>query len=214
LCTLLTMVNLYLSSFVTLFVIVDPVSLLPLFLSLTQNMTKKEVNASISLACGVATILLLFFSVGGEILLKSLGISRAAFEAAGGFLLLIAAIQMVVAQRPQMASMTGQENKEAENKKDIAVFPLAIPLIAGPGSLITVVLLADKEPSHSIIHHIILAGIILAVIVVTYLFLRGAPYIQKILGVTGSNVLTRVFGIILAALAAQFIFNGVKATFF
>ncbi|HUX79196.1 MAG TPA: MarC family protein [Alphaproteobacteria bacterium] len=208
------MLNIYISAFVTLFVIVDPLSLLPLFLSLTQNMTKKETNSAITLACCVSAILLLVFSIGGEIILKTLGISRAAFQAAGGFLLLIAAIEMVIAQRPQMSSTTAKENEANEGQKDIAVFPLAIPLIAGPGSLITVVLLAGQEHLPSIFHHIILAGIIVTVIAITYLFLRGAPYIQKILGMTASNVLTRVFGIILAALAAQFIFNGIKQAFF
>lgn len=207
------MFNSYLNSFVSLFVIIDPVALVPVFMSLTQRMTTQERNKSANKACWISFILLLVFAFGGEILLKLMGISEAAFQIAGGFLLMIAAVEMVVAHHTGMTSTTPNEEKEASTGKDITVFPLAIPLISGPGALTTVVLLM-QENEESMMHQVILVGIILVVILITFAFLRSATMIQKFLGVTGSNVITRVFGIILTALATQFIITGIKTAFF
>ena len=207
------MLNSYLNAFISLFVIIDPVALVPMFMSLTQRMTMKDRNKSATMACFISAILLLVFAFGGEALLKLMGISEAAFQIAGGFLLMIAAVEMVVAHHTGMTSTTPLEDKEANLSRDISVFPLAIPLISGPGALTTVVLLAQEGES-SFVHQLFLVGIILLVIALTYLFLKAAPYIQKILGVTGSNVITRVFGIILTALATQFIIVGVRKAFF
>ncbi len=207
------MLNSYLNAFVSLFVIIDPVALVPMFMSLTQRMTTKDRHKSAYMACLISTILLLAFAFGGELLLKLMGISQAAFEIAGGFLLMIAAVEMVIAHHTGMTSTTPPEEKEASLSRDITVFPLAIPLISGPGALTTVILVAQEGES-SVVHQLVLVGIILAVIGITYLFLKAAPLIQKILGVTGSNVVTRVFGIILTALATQFIISGIKKAFF
>jgi multiple antibiotic resistance protein len=207
------MMNSYLNAFVSLFVIIDPVALVPVFMSLTGRMTTHDRNKSASRACWISFILLLVFAFAGEILLKLMGISEAAFQIAGGFLLMIAAVEMVVAHHTGMTSTTPGEEKEATSGKDITVFPLAIPLISGPGALTTVVLLMQEgEPSY--IHQAILVGIILFVMLITFVFLRSASFIQRILGVTGSNVITRVFGIILTALATQFIISGIKTAFF
>jgi multiple antibiotic resistance protein len=207
------MINFYLNAFVSLLVIIDPVALVPVFMSLTQRMSAPERNKNASRACWISFILLLLFAFAGEVLLKLMGISEAAFQIAGGFLLMIAAVEMVVAHHTGMTSTTPVEEKEASTGKDITVFPLAIPLISGPGALTTVVLLMQEgEPSY--VHQAILVGIILLVIMITYIFLRSASFIQKILGVTGSNVITRVFGIILTALATQFIISGIQSAFF
>lgn len=207
------MLNSYLNAFVSLLVIIDPVALVPVFMSLTQRMTSHERNKSASKACWISFILLLVFAFAGEVLLKLMGISEAAFQIAGGFLLLIAAVEMVVAHHTGMTSTTPGEEKEATSGRDITVFPLAIPLISGPGALTTVVLLM-QEGETSIMHQAILVGIILVIIAITYGFLRSATLIQKLLGITGSNVITRVFGIILTALATQFIITGIKSAFF
>lgn len=207
------MLNSYLNAFVSLIVIVDPVALVPVFMSLTQRMPANERNKNASRACWISFILLLVFAFAGEILLKLMGISEAAFQIAGGFLLMIAAVEMVIAHHTGMTSTTPGEEKEAIKGKDITVFPLAIPLISGPGALTTVVLLM-QEGEKSYQHQAILVGIILLVMIITYIFLRSATIIQKILGVTGSNVITRVFGIILTALATQFIISGIKTAFF
>lgn len=205
--------NIYLNAFVSLLVIIDPVALVPVFIGLTQRMTLQDRKKMAKKSCWISVILLLVFAFVGELLLSLMGITEAAFQIAGGFLLMIAAVEMVVAHHSGMTSTTPGEEQEASSGRDITVFPLAIPLIAGPGALTTVVLVMQEgEPSW--IHQIILVGIIIIVIAITYLFLRSATFIQKALGVTGSNVITRVFGIILTALATQFIISGIKSAFF
>jgi multiple antibiotic resistance protein len=126
---------------------------------------------------------------------------------------MIAAVEMVIAQHTGMTSTTAPEEREANISRDITVFPLAIPLISGPGALATVVLVM-QEGEESYLHQLIIVGIVLVVMGITFLSLRAATFIQKILGVTGSNVITRVFGIILTALATQFIITGIKRAFF
>jgi len=207
------MLNSYLNAFISLFVIIDPIALVPMFMTLTHKMTSSDRNRSAYMACFISAIVLIVFAFGGDFLLKLMGISEAAFQIAGGFLLMIAAVEMVVAHHTGMTSTTLPEEKEAIMSRDITVFPLAIPLISGPGALTTVVLLAQEGES-SVRHEIILVGIVLIVIGTTYLCLKAAPFIQKFLGVTGSNVVTRVFGIILTALATQFILTGIKKAFF
>ncbi|MBY0502069.1 MAG: MarC family protein [Alphaproteobacteria bacterium] len=207
------MINSYLNAFVSLLVVIDPVALVPIFMSLTHRLSLIERNKVAYRACWISVILLLIFAFMGEVLLKLMGISDAAFQIAGGFLLMIAAIEMVVAHHTGMTSTTPHEEKEATLSRDITVFPLAIPLISGPGALTTVVLLM-QEGEDSLTHQLILIGIVLLVIIITFFFLKMAPFIQKLLGVTGSNVITRVFGIILTALATQFIITGIKSAFF
>jgi multiple antibiotic resistance protein len=207
------MLHTYLNAFVTLFVIIDPVALVPIFMGLTQRMTTHERNKSAGKACWISAILLVIFAIGGEWLLGLMGISEAAFQIAGGFLLMIASVEMVVAHHTGMTSTTPPEQKEASFSRDITVFPLAIPLISGPGALTTVILFM-QEAENSLLDQFILVGIVIIVIGMTFVFLKIAPHIQKLLGVTGSNVVTRVFGIILTALATQFIITGVKSAFF
>lgn len=207
------MLNTALNAFVTLFVIIDPVALVPIFMGLAHRMTVHERNHSAKKACWISAILLLLFAFGGEILLTRLGISQAAFQIAGGFLLMIASVEMVVAHHTGMTSTTPHEEREASSSGDITVFPLAIPLISGPGALTSVILFM-KEAEDSLLQQCILVGVVLIVVAITYVFLKFAPYLQKVLGVTGSNVVTRVFGIILTALATQFIITGVKSAFF
>lgn len=202
-----------LNAFVTLFVIIDPVALVPLFMGLTHRLTTCERHKVAYKACWISLILLLLFAFGGEWLLTLMGISDAAFQIAGGFLLMIASVEMVVGHHTGMTSTTPHEEKEASSGRDITVFPLAIPLISGPGALTTVILFT-KEAENSVLQQGILVGIIAVVVGITFVFLRAAPHVQKLLGVTGSNVVTRVFGIILTALATQFIITGVKSAFF
>lgn len=207
------MIHTYLNAFITLFVIIDPVALVPIFMGLTHRMTSSERNKAAYKACWISAILLVIFAFGGEGLLDLMGITGAAFQIAGGFLLMIASIEMVVANHTGMTSTTPHEQKEANFGRDITVFPLAIPLISGPGALTTVILFV-KEAENSWVDQFVLVGIVSVVIGITYGFLRIAPHIQKLLGVTGSNVVTRVFGIILTALATQFIITGIKSAFF
>ena len=207
------MLHIYFDTFISLFVVINPVAIILLFIELTQKFTANERKKIASKACLISAILLIFFSFIGDWLLKLMGISDAAFQIAGGFLLLITAIEMVAANHTGMTMTTPSEEKEVRTSRDIAVFPLAIPLIAGPGALMTVILFM-KEAESYFFQQLIVIGIILTVIGLTYLFLRAAALIQKVIGITGSNVVTRVFGIILMALATQFILSGIKNALF
>jgi multiple antibiotic resistance protein len=159
----------------------------------------------------IATILLLTFAFIGDKLLDTMGISEPAFRIAGGFLLLLAAIEMVIAKTSGIRSTTGDEQAEAAQREDISVFPLAIPLIAGPGGMTSVVVLMRQAEGISFLAEIGVIIILIVVLLITYLSLLVSDRIVKILGVTGTNVLTRVFGIILAALAIQNIIIGVTS---
>lgn len=188
-------------------VVIDPLAAVPMFLLLTRNETLVQRRQTAFRACLVAVIVLILFAFFGEKLLNLLTISTPALQIAGGLLLLIAAIEMVVATHTGLTSVTPSETQESVSKHDISVFPLAIPLIAGPGALTAVVMKIRETPHDFVLQGGVLLMIVL-VIGITYACLYMADGLIKILGVTGTNVLARVFGIILAALAVQFMLNG------
>jgi multiple antibiotic resistance protein len=197
-------------AFVTLLVIIDPVAVVPMFVALTRNETTAYKYRTALKSTVIAAILLLIFAFIGDKLLDAMSISEPAFRIAGGFLLLLAAIEMVVARPSGIRSTTGVETAEAAHREDISVFPLAIPLIAGPGALTSIVVLMRQAEG---LGYQAQGGVLIILIVVlsiTYLSLLGGERLLKLLGVTGTNVLTRVFGIILSALAIQNIINGIN----
>jgi multiple antibiotic resistance protein len=190
-----------------LFVIIDPPGLIPVFLGLTQHQSLAYKRLIAFKACAVAFIVLMIFTFLGDVILDKLRISEPAFRIAGGLLLLLTSIDMVVAHHLGFSAPTADEEAEARNRSDISVFPLGIPLIAGPGGMVSVIMLMRKiEGNHWLELNIVVA--ISLVIIVTYLCLLFATPISRLIGTTGANVLTRIFGIILAALAIQFIING------
>jgi multiple antibiotic resistance protein len=196
-------------SFVTLLVIVDPIGTAALFTGLTQGWTESERRGSAKLGVAVAAILLLAFAFGGEALMRALGISLSALRIAGGILLFLLATDMVLARPSGVRGITLGERAEAAQREDVAVFPLAFPLISGPGALTSVVLLMGAAHSWTDI-----AGVVVSIIVVlglTLIALLWATRIGKLLGVTGTNVIGRVLGVVLAALAAQFVLDGIAA---
>lgn len=193
---------------VTLFVIIDPFAIVPMFVGLTRNDTIASKRRTALKATVIAMILLLSFAFVGDKLLDALSISEPAFRIAGGFLLLLAAIDMVVAKTSGIRSTTGDEAEEAIHRDDISVFPLAIPLLAGPGALTSVVVLMRQAEAISVSTQVGLILILMFVLFFTYACMLLSEQMLKILGVTGTNVLSRVFGIILAALAVQYIING------
>jgi multiple antibiotic resistance protein len=155
----------------------------------------------------IAAGILFVFAFGGDFLLRTLGIGFPAFRIAGGILLLLLAIEMVFARASGIRATTRPEQEEASHKDDISVFPLAIPLIAGPGTLTSVLLLmgrAGGDPWREAAVLAMLAGVLMT----TLLVLLTAGPLSRLLGVTGINVITRVLGILLAALACQFIIDG------
>lgn len=191
------------TSFVTLFVIVDPIGLTPLFAAMTQDMKIKLQRQIATRAIIVAFFILVAFALFGDAILSFAGISMPAFRIAGGILLFITALDMLFERRTKRRE--GQ--KDEELRDDTSVFPLAIPLIAGPGSIATVILLAgNTNVENSLIWTF---GVIAAVLSSVFAMFLTAPLIQRALGKTGINVTTRLLGMLLAALAVQFVMDGI-----
>lgn len=196
-----------LKAFVTFLTVIDPVGLVPLVLGLTGANTPGERRAIIVRATFIASVVITFFGVFGRWLFDNLGISLMAFDIAGGALLFLVSIDMVFG-RPSGARETEREEREARTRDDVSVFPLAIPLIAGPGTLASVILLvstAGGEPAR--------IGIVAGAGALTMLLALGAmlmsTLIERRVGTTGILVLSRILGMLLAALAVQFILNGI-----
>jgi multiple antibiotic resistance protein len=200
-----------LNTFVVLFIVIDPIGLAPMFLALSSGATpayqhKMALNGTL-LASGM---LLVFYFVG-DTLLVALGIGIPAFRIAGGVLLFLLAIDMVFARQSGLRSTTIREQREAETKQDISVFPLAFPLIAGPGALTTVLLMSSTaKGAFAFTGTLVVLLIVLGFTLVSLLY---AARILRFLGETGANVISRLFGLVLAALAVQFILDGVRASF-
>ncbi|NNM74600.1 MarC family protein [Enterovirga aerilata] len=204
------MSNFALSVLVTLVVTVEPLGTALLFLGLTPGMGMDERRAIALRAVAIATAVLLVFALGGAQLLELLQISTAAFQIAGGLLLLLASIDLIFAHRTGLSSITTDETREAAATHDIAVFPLAIPLIAGPGAMTAVILLMQRASGTAEMSLVL--GLLLVVMIATALTLLLAPRLVQLLGITGVNVVARVSGILLAALAMQFVLDGLRAS--
>jgi multiple antibiotic resistance protein len=198
------------TTLVTLMVTLDPPALAPIFLALTRGMTASEQRQVALRACIIAFGIMAFFGFAGEIVLRALGISLPAFRIAGGLLLFWIAFEMVFELRGARKIRTAEEAVTLDHIKNVAAFPLAIPLMAGPGAITAMILLAGRA-SGDIASQAILVGITALVIVSCLLVFLMATPIARLLGVTGNVVLTRLLGVILAALAVQFIIDGIKA---
>lgn len=198
-------------AFITFFVIIDPVGIGPMFVALTLGEDEAHRRRLAVRGTMIATAVLFVFAFVGEYLFRALGITLAAFSIAGGALLFLLAIDMVLARRTGLRSTTLSEDREAGQKEDISVFPLAIPLIAGPGALTSVLLLMTRTAHEPLLQAAVL-GVLLLVMGLTLALLILASRVTTYLGVTGTNVISRVLGIILAALAVQLIVDGIAAT--
>lgn len=202
------MTDLVLSTFIAFFVTIDPIGLGPMFAGLTAGMDARHRRRTAVKGVLIGTGLLFGFAFIGELLLTSLGIGVGAFRIAGGILLLLVAIDMVFARESGLRTATAEEKEEATHKADISVFPLAIPLIAGPGAMTSVVLLMGRADGDLMMQATVLA-VLSGVLLATLFVLVFAGEVSKLLGVTGINVINRVLGILLTALACQFIIDGV-----
>ncbi len=200
------------TAFVTLFVIVDPVGNVPFFVALTPHATAEERMRIALRANLVAAALLVIFGFAGHWILQGLGIGLPAFRIGGGILLLLLAIEMVFARQSGLRATTSGEDEEAAHRLDVAVFPLAVPLIAGPGALASILLLMG-DAAGSLVQRGVLVAVLGAVFVANFATLVLGTRILARIGVTGINVLTRVFGVVLTALAVQFVIDGAKAAF-
>jgi multiple antibiotic resistance protein len=199
-------------NFITLMVVLDPVGTSAVFAALTPDMDARQRRYTAEKATMLSTLILVVFAFLGAKLLAAMGVSLAAFRIAGGLMLFFLAIDMVFARPSGFRSSTAAENRETEERHDITVFPLAFPLIAGPGAMTTVVLLMGRANGNPLQVMSVLA-VLLTVLVIVLVLLYTASAVRKILGVTGSNVITRVLGIILAALAVQFVLDGLIEVF-
>ncbi len=194
------------TAFATLFVVIDPPGLVPLFIALTTGMDAGKRAAMARRACIIATLLLLMFGLAGETVLGFIGISMPAFRIAGGILLFLTALDMLFERRTQR-----REGQHADPDHDPSVFPLATPLIAGPGAIATMILLVGQSgPGWGGTAAVM--GLLLVMMLATYLFLLASPPLERLLGRTGTIVITRLLGMLLAALSVQFVIDGVRGT--
>jgi MarC family membrane protein len=191
------------TSFVTLLVVIDPFGLTPMFVALTQGMQPARRRAIAIRSCLTAALLLAVFAAFGETVLGFVGISMPAFRVAGGALLFLTALDMLFERRSKR-----REDKTEDETPDPSVFPLAIPLIAGPGSIASIILLAGQNPEFDGLALVI--GVMLAVMAVVLALFLSAGLIERLLGKTGINVVTRLLGMLLAALSVQFVLDGLR----
>jgi multiple antibiotic resistance protein len=200
------------SAVVTFFVIIDPIGNVPIFMGLTADRKPAERRDAAIRAISVAAVTLVLFGVLGNYILEYLGIGLPALRIAGGILLLLLAVDMVLARQSGLRSTTEPEDAEAHRRDDVAVFPLAIPLIAGPGAMTSVLLLLGKV-GHDWLGMALILGVMLGVLFLNLVAFLSASWLMGRLGLTGVNVIGRVLGIILAALAVQYILDGLVASF-
>ena len=200
----------FLDFFIIFFVVVDPIGLAPIFAGLAHGGSGRYKRTMAWRGTAIAAVILCVFAIVGDSLLRVLGIGVPAFQIAGGLLLFLLAIEMVFARQTGIRSTTERERLESEAKKDISVFPLAVPLIAGPGAL-TTVLLTVGDHGDDITVVVVVLCVVLLVLFITLAALLFAVRITKLIGETGANVVSRVLGIVLAALAVQFVLDGLRA---
>lgn len=195
------------AAFTTMFIIIDPPGLAPVFIALTQGMTAIQRRTIAIRACLVSAGLMLLFLLLGEAVLGFIGISMDAFRIAGGILLFLTALEMLFQKRQARREGNASEG-QAEHHDDPSVFPLALPLIVGPGAITTIILLAGQ--AEGVADFTAIAGVLLAVLLIVLIAFLAAPAIERGLGKTGLNIVTRVLGMLLAALAVQFVLDGLR----
>ncbi len=205
------MMELFLSAFVTLFVVIDPPGCAPIYAGLTSEATRAQARAMAFRATFIATIILLIFALFGEQLLAGLHIDLDSFRIAGGIMLFLIALDMVFEKRTERREARAEKIKATPEIEDVSVFPMAMPMIAGPGSIATIMLLMSR--SEGTPQTLVVLGALAAVLLLTLLALVAAGPLMKLLGKRSEAVITRLLGVLLAALAAQYVIDGLKASF-
>ena len=204
------MTELFISAFVTLFVVIDPVGVAPIFGGLTSGASAAQARAMAIRASLISAVILLLFAVLGQPLLGALGIGLDSFRIAGGIMLFLIALEMVFEKRTQRREQRAEKLREA-HVEDVSVFPLAIPMIAGPGAIATVMLLMARARDGG--ETLVVLGALALVLALTAAALLAARPMMRLLGVRAEAVVTRLLGVILAALAAQYVVDGLKSAF-
>ncbi|MBV0911664.1 MarC family protein [Anianabacter salinae] len=197
----------YITAFTTLFVVIDPIGLAPLFVALTQGMTDRQRRIIGLRACAMAVVLLTLFGLFGEAILGFIGISLPAFRIAGGILLFLTALDMLFDRRTKRRE--GQAEAADDPGDDPTVFPLATPLIAGPGAMATMILLTGSSGADWT-HVAAIHGVMVAVIALVLALFMAGGLIERALGPVGINMVSRLLGMLLAALSVQFVLDGLR----
>ena len=204
------MIELFVSAFVTFFVVIDPPGCAPIFAGLTSGASAVHRRAMAVRAVFVASLILLGFALFGEALLRALGISLNAFRIAGGIMLFLIALEMVFEKRTERREDRAEKIKADEDVTDISIFPMAMPMIAGPGSIASVMLLMSQNdgPERSLV---VLAAM-LAILLLTLAALLAAGPLMRLVGARIEAVVSRLLGVLLGALAVQFVIDGIRAS--
>ena len=202
------MIELFTTAFITLLVIIDPPGCAPIFASLTSGTAAAQRRMMAIRSVAVAWGILMFFALLGEPLLRTLGISLSAFRLAGGIMLFMIALDMVFERRTERREKRAKEIEESPEDEDISVFPMAIPMIAGPGSIATIMLLTAR--AEGTLEGLVVLAAMTAVILLTLVALLMAGPLMKLVGAKLEAMITRILGVILAALAVQFVLDGLE----
>jgi multiple antibiotic resistance protein len=205
------MIELFGSALITFLVIIDPPGCAPIFASLTKGTTSAHRRAMAIRSSLMAWAILMFFALLGRPLLHGLGISLASFRIAGGIMLFFIAIDMVFERRTERREKRAEGIERTPEVEDISVFPMAMPMIAGPGSIASAMLWVSRAETP--LHTVVVLGAITAVILVTMVTLLAAGPLMRLIGDKVEAAITRILGVILAALAAQFVIDGLKQSF-
>jgi multiple antibiotic resistance protein len=205
------MTELFISALVTFFVVIDPPGCAPIFASLTAAAPPAHRRAMALRSTAVAAFILVAFGVFGEAFLGALGISLDAFRIAGGIMLFMIAIDMVFEKRTERRQTRAEDVKANPEVEDVSIFPMAIPMIAGPGSIASIMLLSSE--SDRLEESLVVFGALALVLLVNLVALLAAGPLMKALGYRIEAMITRILGVVLAALAAQFVIDGLKASF-
>ncbi|RKH44397.1 MarC family protein [Corallococcus sicarius] len=206
--TLPSMVSTFLVSLSAIFFVVDPIGVVPLFLAMTAGDSKEKIRSTALRACLVACGMMLFFALFGRIIFQVFAVSLGAFRVAGGILLLITSLDMLRA-RPSSTRTSPTEEEEGAVKEDVAIVPLAIPLLAGPGAIATAMVLMARSGTSALSALPVVAAVVLT-FGASYFILNASSLVQRVLRQSGVAILERVSGLILAAIAVQFIADGAK----
>ncbi|MGB5484953.1 MarC family protein [Parasphingorhabdus sp.] len=205
------MIELFISSFITFFVVIDPPGCAPIYASLTSSVPERDRRIMAVRAIFVAALILLVFALFGEQMLSALGISLDSFRIAGGIMLFLIALEMVFEKRTERREDRAQEIIEQPEIEDVSIFPMAMPMIAGPGSIAAVMLLTSQNDG--IDNALVILGALGGVLLLTLIGLLAAGPMMRILGNKVEAVITRVLGVLLGALAVQFVVDGLNASF-
>jgi len=205
------MMELFVSALVTFFVIIDPPGCAPIFASLTGGAPPEHRRSMALRSSFFAAIILFMFAVFGEAFLGALGISLEAFRVAGGVMLFLIALEMVFEKRTERREHRAEDVKAHPEHEDISIFPMAIPMIAGPGSIASVMLMTAR--SNGMEESLTVLAALAVVLLVNLGALLAAGPIMRVLGYRVEAMITRILGVVLAALAAQFVIDGIKASF-